>query len=94
MFQNQSKYQEVLTIVKKFEKSNDSNNYESESFYKTLLGEVLDKLKHSELDHIQAYHKKLSISTGVNVGLVTTDFRKMTIIRLFDKLFEHLKVDL
>ena len=91
MFQNQSKYQEVLTIVKKFEKSND---YESESFYKTLLGEVLDKLKHSELDDIQAYHKNLSISTGVNVGLVTTDFRKMTIIRLFDKLFEHLKVDL
>ena len=84
-----SVYPELSQLLKKYEKTNfDSTN---ELFYKTLLADVLDKFSGKELDAMQDYHKILSISTGVNIGLVTSDYKKKSIMRVYEKLFKELE---
>jgi len=44
---------------------------------------------------MQAYHKNISLATGVNVGvMVLNDFNKNTIFKSFEILFELLVVRL
>jgi len=92
IFKSKSPFSEIKVIVKKYENQND--DVQRDSLYKNLLGDVLDKMPGFELDNMQAYHKTMSISTGINVGLITQDYRKHSVIRIFYKLYEEIKAEI
>lgn len=41
---------------------------------------------------MQQYHRNISIATGVNVGLITIDFKQKSIYRLLEKFFYKTKL--
>ena len=89
IFQTNSEFPEILAIFKKFEKT--SEDYTDESFYVTILEDVLSKFEPSEFNAMQAYHKNLSIATGQNVGLKIFDFKLKSIIKITEFIYYRIK---
>jgi phosphoenolpyruvate carboxylase len=90
IFQVNSPYPEILSIVKKYEKLSDE--IASENFFKNMLEELLSKFSNSEFSIMQQYHKNISIATGINVGLITTDFKQKSVYRLLEKFYYKTKL--
>ncbi len=90
IFQINSPFPEILAIVRKYEKL--SEEITSENFFKNILEELLSKFSKSEFSSMQQYHKNISIATGMNVGLVTNDFKQKSIYRLIERYFYKIKV--
>ena len=74
----------------KYEKLSDE--IANENFFKNILEELLSKFSNSEFSIMQQYHKNISIATGINVGLITTDFKQKSIYRLLEKYFYKVKL--
>lgn len=41
-----------------------------------------------------AYHKNLSVATGVNVGLALNDNKKDSILKIIERVYDKMKVSL
>ena len=89
IFQTNSPYTEILAIAKKYEKLSDEIS--SENFFKNILEELLSKFSKSEFATMQQYHKSISICTGMNVCLVTNDFKQKSVYRIIEKFFYKIK---
>jgi hypothetical protein len=57
-----------------------------------MLEELLSKFSNSEFSIMQQYHKNISIATGINVGLITTDFKQKSVYRLLEKFYYKTKL--
>lgn len=96
IYQSTSSYPEILAIVKKYEKLSEENMgvVNGPNFFQNLLEDVLSKFSHSEIDIMMTYHKNMSISTGINVGLSTSDNKKDCVINIMNRMLEKMKVKL
>lgn len=89
-----SDYKEINEIKKKIKKQfKDGFDITNTSHYQIVLQEVLKHMSKSELDIMINFHKNLSISTGVNVGLFSDDYRKHSFLIVMHKLIYKIKAE-
>lgn len=95
VYMNNSPFSKIKEIVKKYEDLQDLNpnyNPNNPNFLETITKNVLDKMNASEFSISSAYHKRLSISTGVNCGMSTKDWKYCFMSKMkamFDKVFSN-----
>jgi hypothetical protein len=94
IFVTDSPYPEINAVVKKFDKlcEENPNINSSGNYFQMLLEDVLGKFSNSEIDIMTTFHKNVSIATGMNVGLTTTDHKRDSVIRVAERMFAKSKV--
>jgi len=79
----------VQEIAKKYESQNEGSKDDRDYIYKNLSVDILDKLQRPDLNLMKAYHKNISLATGMNVGvMIANDSDK--IFKMFEDLFQSL----
>jgi hypothetical protein len=91
LFQSNSQFSEVIALHKKYEKLAEEVNSSSANFFKHLIEDVLGRFSNSEFNNMTAYHRGVSIATGVNVGLVESDNKQECFLKNIEKVFLHKK---
>jgi hypothetical protein len=91
LFQTNSQFSEVVALHKKYEKLAEEVNSSSANFFKNLIEDVLGRFSNTEFNNMTAYHRGVSIATGVNVGLVESDNKQECFLKSIEKVFLHKK---
>lgn len=91
VYQINPSHSEINTIIKKHDKLIDEMDQNSSEYLKILIEDVLSKFSNSEFDIMTAYHKNISIATGVNVGLVMADYKQECVTRITERMFNKIK---
>lgn len=93
IFGKDSVYTEIRDLAMKYEHLCEANefNINTQDFLKNMTKDVLSFFSNSELNIMTMYHKQLSMATGVNCGMSTTDTKfcvNKKVEKLFMKFFE------
>jgi len=91
VYQINPTYNEINTIIKKHDNLIDDMDINSEEYLKILIEDVLSKFTNSEFDIMTAYHKNISIATGVNVGLAMADHKHHSVSKIAERMFNKVK---
>jgi hypothetical protein len=84
-------YNEINSIIKKHDNLIDEMDINSEEYLKILIEDVLSKYTNSEFDIMTAYHKNISLATGVNVGLAMADHKHDSVCKIAERMFNKIK---
>lgn len=92
---NNSPYVKIREIAKKYEDLQDINpnyNPNSPNYLETITKQVLERINASEFSIISAYHKRLTVATGVNCGMNTKDWNYCFMSKM-NAMFEKISLN-
>lgn len=97
VFHNNSHYQEIQAIVKKYDNLTEENfeinnnsdiNFDDNAVIQELMQDVLGKFSNSEFDVMAIHHQTLSKATGINIGLTTNNIKKGSPLYVINRMMK------
>lgn len=91
VFSDYKEINELKTKIRKIIK--ESFDLGNPNHYQPVLQEILRPFQRDKIDEMIAYHKTVSIASGVNVGLFNDNYKRHSFTSMMHKLFYKIKIE-